>query len=433
MTENNQEWDSQQLGKAAIIVGVKLPQDAEDSETSTLNELESLLKTLGVKTLGRITQKRPKLCAKSLVGQGKVDEIKEEVDLLCADMVVFERSLSGPQIRNLEKLFGVGVFDRTGIILEIFSRHARTSQAKTQVEIARLEYLLPRLSGAWTHFQRQTGGGIKSRGMGEKQLEVDRRQARLRISKLQQKLRHIDVECQTRRKARSSEWRVALVGYTNTGKTTLMHGLTRSIRQGEDELFATLDTQIKVLDPKTRPKILITDTVGLISNLPHKLIESFKSTLQEVVEADLLLHVIDLSHPHYSEQMATTQEVLAEIGADHIPVINVFNKVDSVEDKILPRVLKGVYNRCLVISANRKNDIEFLRDRVYDFFRQNLYEAHLVVPQEDHQGQSQVFANCLIIDSDYSDPNRVLFIVQATRPTLMKLKPFISKLVERRA
>ena len=413
----------------AIIVGIELPSDHADSEDD-LNELSSLLATLGVEERGRVIQKRAKLDPKYLIGKGKVEELRQLATSKDAKMVVFDRPLSGPQVRNLEKALCLSVYDRTGIILEIFHRHASTSQAKTQVEIARLEYLLPRMTGAWTHFQRQAGGGVRSRGMGEKQIEVDRRRARERIVRLQRKLLHIQKEGETRRKARSSQWKVALVGYTNSGKTTLMKGLTKAIDSGEDALFATLDTRVKVIDPKTRPKILVSDTVGFIRNLPHSLVESFRSTLHEVIEADVLVHVVDISHENYRQQIEATTKVLEEIGAGHIPIIYAFNKVDALEDVVLPRIIRGVYDNALVISGHLQKDIEILRDHIFAFFKQNLVEAKMTVPMEDALGQSRIFASCLISDSDYAVPGRVTFQVQATRAVLNKLRCYIDSEID---
>ncbi|MDQ3231551.1 MAG: GTPase HflX, partial [Pseudobdellovibrionaceae bacterium] len=319
----------------AVIVGVLLPGDAPEKLEEQLVELQSLLDTLGVQVTGRIVQKRQKLTPNCYIGVGKVQEIKDLAGSTHAKLVVFDHALSAPQVRNLEEMTECVVLDRTGIILEIFSRHARTNQAKAQVEIAKLEYLLPRLSGQWSHFQRQRGGGSLQRGMGEKQIEIDRRRARERIARLQKQLEQFRKEKATQRKSRSNELKVAIVGYTNSGKTTLMKGLTKSQVAPKDELFATLETNIKTIDPRTRPKILLSDTVGFIRNLPHGLVASFRTTLDEVNEADLLLHVVDVSYHHYEDHIHVTRSVLEEMGAGDIPQILVFNKVDQLKDPIL--------------------------------------------------------------------------------------------------
>lgn len=410
----------------AVVVGVLLAGESAEKVDEELAELESLLKTLGVQVTGRILQKRQKLTPNCYIGSGKVGEIKELAEKSGAAFVVFDRALSAPQVRNLEEMTDRTVVDRTGVILEIFSRHARTNQAKTQVEIAQLEYLLPRLTGAWTHFQRQRGGGALQRGMGEKQIEIDRRRARERIARLQKQLEQIRKEKATQRKSRSNELKVAIVGYTNSGKTTLMKGLTRSQIAPKDELFATLDTNVKTIDPRTRPKILLSDTVGFIRNLPHSLVESFRTTLEEVNEADLLLHVVDVSFPSYEEHIKVTQQVLNDIGAGEIPQILVFNKVDQLRDMILPRVLRAAYPGCIVVSAESEKDIGLVRDHVYKFFRKNLVTYRLEVPVENQAAQSAVYKNCLVISKDFDDEKGcLLFHVQSTRSTMAKLRSWI--------
>ena len=409
----------------AVVATVLLPEDDENEVREDLKELGSLLKTLGIEVCGEVVQRRQKFSPHSLMGKGKIEEIHNLACDLEVEVVVFDKPLSGPQVRNLEKMIGLPVMDRSAVILEIFSSHARTSQAKTQVEIARLEYLLPRLTGAWTHFQRQVGGGLKSRGMGEKQIEVDRRRARERISRLQSKLEHIGKEKEVQRRSRSQEWKVALVGYTNTGKTTLMRNLTRSEIEGEDELFATLDTSIKVIDPRSRPKVLLSDTVGFIRNLPHSLVESFKSTLHEVVEADLLLHVVDLGHPNFRAQIETTTEVLRELGADNIPVIHVFNKCDTVSDEVLPRLVKGAYPKSLVVSANIPEDVVVVRRRVLDFFKKHMVKCVLKVPVSDYGSQSKVYAHCIVNSSDYEEQGWVYFDVEVNEVALRQIEGLI--------
>ncbi len=414
----------------AILVGVNLTNESPHRLKEDLEELESLLETLGIKVVGQVVQKRHRLTAKTLLGTGKVSEIKELAEDSEANLIVFDRPLSPPQVRNLEEMICLNVMDRTGIILEIFSRHARTNQAKTQVEIAKLEYLLPRLTGAWTHFQRQTGGGVRSRGMGEKQIEVDRRRARERIARLQKQLETIRKEKETQRKSRSNELKVAIVGYTNSGKTTLMNGLTKSVISGKDELFATLDTNIKTIDPSTRPKILLSDTVGFIRNLPHSLVESFKSTLDEVCEADLLLHIVDVSFHSYEDHIEITHQVLREIGAGEIPQIMVFNKADLLDDPILPRVLKAAYPGSIILSAQDHDGILKLRDHVYSFFRKNLIAYSLAIDISNQATLSKIYNNCLIIATDYDEQGTMNFSVQSTRATMAKLRKYVISIEE---
>lgn len=416
---------------AAVIVGVLLSGEDPQILSDDLDELQRLLATLGIKVQGRVIQKRQKLTPKCLIGEGKIEEIKLLADSKGAAMIVFDHVLSAPQVRNLEKMTDKEIFDRTGIILQIFSRHARSAQAKVQVEIAQLEYNLPRLAKAWTHFQRQTGGGVRSRGMGEKQIEIDRRRARERISRLEKQLDNMGKDRQNQRKSRNSELKVALVGYTNSGKTSVMYAMTRANVQAEDVLFATLDSNVRTLDPTTRPKILLSDTVGFIRKLPHGLVESFKSTLDEVLEADLLLHIVDVSHRNFRLQMETTEQVLREIGAGDIPVLLVFNKMDLVEDPLLPKILKAAYRTGLFVSAQSDDDMAKLRRHVFHFFEENLVQATLEVLADDQATLSIIYKSCLIIGSDYNDQEKVIFSVRATPAVLAKLHANVVSMKEK--
>lgn len=413
----------------AIVVSVLLPGDDGEVIESDLRELEQLLATLKIPVVSRVLQKRQKLTPNCLIGEGKVEEIAALAKRDGVKLVVFDRPLSGPQVRNLEQMTGCEVLDRTGVILEIFARHARSAAAKTQVEIARLEYQLPRLVGAWTHFQRQRGG-VLSRGMGEKQIEIDRRRARERISRLKKQLDGLYQDRRQQRKARQTELKVALVGYTNSGKTSLMSAMTRSSAQAEDVLFATLDTNVRTLDPSTRPRILLSDTVGFIRNLPHGLVDSFRSTLDEVLEADLLLHVVDVSHPNYRAQMQTTEQVLREIGAGDIPVLVVFNKIDRLEDPLLPKILQKAFKGSIVISAMNETDVARLRKHVFRYFEENLVKATLECAAEDQATLSIIYQACLILESDFSVDKRAHFVVRATPAVLAKLSAFVVSIAE---
>ena len=415
--------------KGAIVVGVQLPTDDPNEIHNDLLELEQLLTTLKIPVVSRVVQKRQKLTPSCLIGEGKVEEIAALASRELAKLLVFDRPLSGPQVRNLEQMTTCEVLDRTGVILEIFARHARSAAAKTQVEIARLEYQLPRLVGAWTHFQRQRGG-VLSRGMGEKQIEIDRRRARERISRLKKQLEGLQQDRRQQRKARQTELKVALVGYTNSGKTSLMSAMTRTTAQAEDVLFATLDTNVRTLDPSTRPKILVSDTVGFIRNLPHSLVESFKSTLDEVLEADLLLHVVDVSHPNYRAQMQTTEQVLREIGAGDIPVVIVFNKMDRLEDPVLPKILQKAYKSSVAISAMNESDVAKLRKYVFRYFEENLVKATLECSADDQATLSVIYQACLILETDFTLENRARFSVRATPAVLAKLAPFVEAVAE---
>ena len=275
----------------AIVVTMQDSREGKHSEEDA-EEMVSLLMTLGVKTKATVIQNKQRINSSHLLGIGKLREITTLAAEKKASLIVIDHSVTGLQSRNIEKMTQCAVIDRAGVILDIFAKHAKTNAAKIQVEIAQLEYLLPKLAGAWSHFQRQKGGGVKGRGMGEQQIEIDRRRSRERIARLNKKLHKITKERITQRKSRENELKVAIVGYTNSGKTSLMKVLTRATIEGKNELFATLDARVRMLDPRTRPQILLSDTVGFIKNLPHSLVESFKSTLEEVVNLIIVFVVI---------------------------------------------------------------------------------------------------------------------------------------------
>lgn len=414
----------------ATIVGVQGDQDETSEEVlEDLSELESLLKTLGIPTKDKVIQKRSRFSPRSLLGSGKIDEIRHLVAKNGSELVVVDHALSGLQTRHLEDEIGKQVLDRSGVILDIFARHAKTNQAKTQVEIAQLEYLLPRLAGAWTHFQRQRGGagGVTSRGMGEKQIEVDRRRARERIARLQKRLEHIKTERETQRKQRRNELKVAIVGYTNSGKTTIMAGLTKASVEGKDELFATLDASTRSLDPNTRPKILLSDTVGFIRHLPHSLVDSFRSTLEEVLSADLLLHIVDISSQRYQQQIDTTVSVLAEIGAADIPSILVLNKTDCLEEGFLSKLVQKKYPNSIALSAQNPEDIVRLRKHVFNYFEIGFIKAHLKVPSDESSALALVYSSCLILDASYETDGFALFEIRAPQSVLNKLDKYQTK------
>ena len=318
----------------AILIGVEPKNVPLNTNQVYLDELEFLAYTAGAKSMKRFTQRLDFPNPKTYFGKGKIEEIAAYVKANQIDCAIFDDELSPSQIRNLEEFISCKIIDRSSLILDIFAKNARTAQSRTQVELAQSEYLLPRLTRMWTHLQKQKGG-IGMKGPGEKEIETDRRVIRDKIAKLKKDLVHIDNQSSTRRKNRESQYRVALVGYTNVGKSTLINLLAKSDVLAQDKLFATLDSTVrKVVFPPDeityKPCIfLLSDTVGFIRKLPHQLIESFKSTLAEVIEADILLHVVDVSHPQFEEQMTTVSETLTEIGASNKPVITIFNKIDQ--------------------------------------------------------------------------------------------------------
>ena len=373
-------------GKAerAVLIGLITDEQDADHVKEYLDELEFLATTADITTLKRFTQRMHRPDGRTYVGSGKLAEVKAWMEENGADCVIFDDELTPAQQRNLEKEIAKPVLDRPRLILDIFARRARTAHAKKQVELAQYEYMLPRLTKLWTHLERQRGGTGTRGGAGEKEIETDRRLVRDRIALLKSQLRDIDKQMATQRGNRGKLVRVALVGYTNVGKSTLMNLLSKSDVFAENKLFATLDTTVRKLVLGNLP-FLMSDTVGFIRKLPHQLIESFKSTLDETREADLLLHVVDISHHNFEEQYNTVKQTLTEIGAGDKPTIVVFNKIDAYrpaphdpddlapkrEDQYSLQELKDTWmarmanEECIFISAVAKNNIDQLRKLLY--------------------------------------------------------------------
>lgn len=367
----------------AIIIGLQLPSQTDGQVKEYLDELSFLAETAGIVVKQQFMQKLPQAISKTFIGSGKIEEIRTYLNENEIDMVIFDDELAPTQLRNLEKELNHPIVDRTKLILDIFAQRAQTAYAKTQVEMARLQYMLPRLSRMWTHLDRQHGGGTTSRGMGESQIEVDRRIIQSRIAFLKEELAKIDRQMVTQRKNRNSLIRVALVGYTNVGKSTIMNMLSKSDVLAENKLFATLDTTVRKVVIDNLP-FLLSDTVGFIRKLPTTLVESFKSTLDEVREADVLLHVVDISHKNFQEQIQVVSQTIADIGAGDKPVILVFNKIDAFSyvekdaDDLSPKThenyslddfMKMYFAQkepCIFISAKNKENIEQFRNLVYD-------------------------------------------------------------------
>jgi len=373
----------------AILVGLVYKEQTEERLNEYLDELTFLAETAGLTTVKRFTQKLPHPDSKIFVGKGKLEEIKKYILLKGnIDLVIFDDELTGSQIQNIEKELQVKTIDRSDLILDIFASRAKTAQAKTQVELAQYQYILPRLKGMWKHLERQ-GGGVGTRGPGETEIETDRRIVKDKISLLRKRLLEIDKQSFTQRKDRGEFIRVALVGYTNVGKSTLMNQLSKSDVFAENKLFATLDTTTRKVVFEQTP-FLLSDTVGFIRKLPHHLVESFKSTLDEVREADVLLHVVDIAHPQYEEQLAVVNSTLAELGANDKPVITVFNKMDKYEEtafdqwlqpEVKAELLKELKQRweeethanCVFVSATERRNMDVLRqtilNKVRDMYR----------------------------------------------------------------
>ena len=371
-----------------VLIGVINKLQDSGLANEYLEELAFLAETYGLKTIKSFTQKLEKPDKATFIGKGKLSEINQFVKDHAIDVVVFDDELSPSQQRNLEKELGKKVLDRTTLILEIFEQRAQTAHAKTQVQLAQYQYMLPRLTGMWTHLERQRGGTGTRGGAGEKEIETDRRIVRDKIALLKDRLRDIDKQMATQRKNRGELIRVALVGYTNVGKSTIMNLLSKSDVFAENKLFATLDTTVRKVTIEN-VFFLLSDTVGFIRKLPTELVESFKSTLDEVREADVLVHVVDISHKNFEDHLNVVKQTLQDIGASDKPVILVFNKMDAFsyikkdDDDLTPLVkenisleeikntwMKNLNTRCLFISAHKKVNIDEFKKTLYDFVKE---------------------------------------------------------------
>ena len=372
-----------------VLVGLIQKEQTNEQITEYLDELAFLSETAGAIAVKRFTQRLPHPDSRTFVGKGKLEEIKTYVNGKDIHLVIFDDELTGSQIANIEKELGVKTIDRSDLILDIFASRARTAQAKVQVELAQYQYLLPRLKGMWKHLERQ-GGGIGTRGPGETEIETDRRIVKDKISLLRKKLAEIDKQAFTQRKERGELIRVALVGYTNVGKSTLMNLLSKSDVFAENKLFATLDTTTRKVVFENTP-FLLSDTVGFIRKLPHHLVESFKSTLDEVREADILLHVVDVSHPQYEEQIGIVNKTLQELNAFDKPILTIFNKMDLyeeknfddwLEDSVKQEILRelkekwdeATENNAVFVSAMEKKNIDALREMILGKVRE-MYQV----------------------------------------------------------
>lgn len=450
----------------AVLVGVQLPGVATEELEASLAELARLVDTLGFDVVARVTQKRPSLSPAAGLGGGKLKDLarvtggsgvigsgaqkkvqKKELHKPAADpidkdedededsdsdgepaapevranVVVVDNELSPSQLRNLEKATGVEVLDRAGVIIEIFWRHARTREAKMQVEIARLHYEAPRLREKEHSGDRQRGGGVG--GKGDDDLEVDRRRVRDRIAELKEELEQFKKDDVTRRARRRDATRVALVGYTNAGKSSLMRALTGSEVLIADKLFATLGTTVRALHPETHPRILVSDTVGFIKNLPHGLVASFRSTLEEANEASLLLYVVDASDPAFRAQLDVTRAVLAEIEADRIPSVLVLNKIDRVPD-LERRRLKRDFRGAVQMSALSADDVATLRERIVTHFEDDMEEVTLLVPFHRQSAIGPIRENARVVKEDW-DEDGARLLVRAPKESLDKLRALL--------
>lgn len=436
----------------AVVAAVQLPSVSDIEFEASLAELRELAKTLGFKVVRTFVQKRASFDTTAYLGIGKRQEIRSFVNneddyveegaafhatgLYDIDAILVDHEISPSQARNLEKEVGCEVMDRTMVILEIFHRNARSRAARAQVEIARLSYMAPRLREAakLAGPQGRQRSGAGGRGGGESHTELDRRKIRDRIAELQQEIVAMEVERKTqraRRQERQGLAGVALVGYTNAGKSTLMRALTGSEVLVANKLFATLDTTVRALYPESVPRVLVSDTVGFIKNLPHGLVASFKSTLDEALDASLLLHVIDASDPGFERQLEVTDEVLTEIGANVVPRIRVFNKIDHVGDEAAQAectaALRAKYPDCVVMSARRPDEVAQLRQTIVTFFQQDLIEAELLVPWSAQQLRGDIYASCEVL-GERADEDGAWFSIRGESEAVQSLREKLATL-----
>lgn len=386
----------------AIIAAVLRKGANPEITNDHLSELRLLLDTAGADVADVITQERERPDLTTAFGKGKVEELKALLEEQEVQMVVFDDELSPAQVRNLEKELQIKVLDRTGVILDIFAAHAHSTEARTQVELAQLEYLLPRLTRMWTHLSKQFGG-VGTKGPGETQIETDRRMFRGRMQRLREKLKEIDTQRIVQRRGREGLPRFALVGYTNAGKSSLMRAITQSDVYIEDKLFATLDTTVRAFEMPSGQRCLVSDTVGFIRKLPTQLVASFRSTLAETMEADVLIHVVDITHPRLHDHIAVVQDTIKTLGASDTPTILVFNKIDALDHPHLMDDLAAEFPGSVFVSAQRSLNIMHLLQRMNETLEQISVPVHLSIPYDYMQDVSKVYESNEVVHRDDTD------------------------------
>ncbi len=412
----------------AILVGLALNRIARWQAEEHLDELALLADTAGAVVIDKIIQEKDKIDPAYFIGRGKAEMISNVAQDSNADLLIFDDDLSPAQVRNLEKLSGKKILDRSGLILDIFARRAKTKEARTQVELAQLQYLLPRLTRQWTHLSRQVGG-IGTRGPGETQLEVDRRMIRARIALLTKELLKIKHQREVRRQGRELILKIALVGYTNAGKSTLLNGLTQSEVFVEDRLFATLDPTVRRLKLSSHSHVLLIDTVGFIRKLPHHLVASFMSTLEEARVADILLHVVDVSHPHFEEQMAVVKDVLNQLEIAAKPTMYVFNKIDRLENSGLIERLRNEFQPSVFVSAINGEFLSGLKNEIDLLISSAVVEMDLNVEIARPEVISRLYDVAEVLQVDYGEES-VQIKLRTTRDRSHKIKRLLESNAE---
>ncbi len=405
----------------ALLVGVILPNKYQRDIENYLSELSLLAKTAEVEVLGSITQSLSKVNPAFYIGRGKANQVVEQARILEANLIIFDEELSPAQIKNYHKLAkDIKVIDRSGLILDIFKKHAKTREAKTQVELALCQYLLPRLTRQWTHLERQMGGVGTRAGMGETQIEIDRRLIREKISKLKVDLKKIERERKTQSQNRKKEFSVALVGYTNAGKSTLFNALTGNDVYVKDQLFATLDTTVRKFRINKSHKVLISDTVGFIGKLPHNLVASFRSTLKEAIEANLILIVLDASSSTIDDHLNTIKKVLNDLGAEEMPKTIILNKIDQVQDESRIIQLKNDYSDAILVSALHHLKLDDIKNHIIQKIESDFVIFDLNIPYSQGKKISQLKNQAEILDEVYGD-QEILLKVKGKKEILDKI------------
>lgn len=407
----------------AMLIALDTKEYSKEVVEEHIDELEELADTAGAETIFKIIQSKRGIDPAFYIGKGKAEELAELIELNEINIVIFDDDLTPVQVRNLEKLFNRKVLDRSGLILDIFASRAKTKEAKTQVELAQLQYMLPRLTRAWTHLSKQYGG-IGTKGPGETQIETDRRLIRTRISVLKSKLDKIEAHRQTQSSSRKGFIKIAIAGYTNAGKSTLFNLLTKSNVFAENKLFATLDSTTRSLELDNTQKLLISDTVGFIRKLPPHLVASFKSTLNEVRDADIILHVIDASHNYFEDHIKVVDETLKEFGSDKKKVVKVFNKVDLITDKSLIEFIKNSYKESVLISASRGINISALKNLLKKILDENVVEEKIELPLDASKTASQIHNFAEVLKTEYNE-DTMKIIYRTTRQNSEKIKKMI--------
>ncbi len=407
----------------AILVAVDTKDLNREIVEEHLAELEELAITAGAETIIKIIQERYTFDSAFYIGKGKAEELASLVEINDINLIIFDDDLTPVQVRNLERLIERKIVDRSGLILDIFASRAKTKEAKTQVELAQLQYMLPRLTRAWTHLSKQFGG-IGTKGPGETQIETDRRIIRTRISLLKEKLNKIEAQRSTQSQGRKDFVRISLVGYTNAGKSTLFNLLTDANVFAEDKLFATLDSTTRIFDLNKDNKVLISDTVGFIRKLPPHLIASFKSTLNEVRDADIILHVVDLSHSYFEDHIEVVDKTLKELGCENKNQIKIFNKLDIVEDKNRIQFVRNNYEHGIIISAERGINVSGLKDNIVNMIEKSFVEEKVELQLADSKKVASIHSLAHVLSETYDD-NYIHITYRANRENSLKLKKII--------